>query len=61
MENNTRHRIVYRCPEPGCHYMVTIITTRSKPPPLCCIKHAGEWPEMEIYSHINLLTEEYVR
>ncbi|KKK77023.1 hypothetical protein LCGC14_2857730, partial [marine sediment metagenome] len=42
MENNERHRIVYRCLE--CHYMVTIITTQPEPPPLCCIKHAGEWP-----------------
>ena len=56
--DNERHRIVYRCLE--CHYMVTIITTRSKPPPLCCIKHTGDWPEMEIYSRIDLIKEERI-
>ncbi len=58
MSDNTRHRVVYRCRT--CHYMVTIITSEPQPPPLCCIKHVDDWPVMEIYSHINLVTEEYV-
>jgi len=88
-----RHRIVYSCPI--CHYMVTIVTAQSDPPPLCCIKHGEKcegcggsgigiyeppdhpqqcptcsgtgkapistrWTEMEIYSHIDLITEERV-
>ena len=55
--DNERHRIVYHCRV--CHDMLTIVTAQPEPPPMCCVQ-CGEWPEMEIYSHIDLIKEERV-